>query len=244
MYPLWTFNICGKFNSNPFDRFWIISAQPTHDFHQKWAVRLRAMSLAWLYIYCTLWFFTYGNMRTWRQASWACGLYCLVCSSASTVKHFQPLWRSGFVIWCIAQSPQEVCATVQAEEVYPCSTDLCLCWGHLARMFFSFHVCVINWVTFFPLHTISEKQTNWLCCYRWSAGCSSWINHRDEFGEREILLCCFSVVTYRCWGNLLSSLATIHWFSEFGRLASLCNKKTVTDVTAVPLADPEFMLRL
>lgn len=159
MCPLWTLNICGTFNSNPFDRFWINSVRPTHDFHQKWAVRLWAMSLAWLYIYCTLWFFTYGNMRTWRQASWACGLHCLVCSSASTVKHFQPVWRSGFVIWCIAQSPQEVCATVQAEEVYPCSTDLCLCWGHLAKdveqrwFFFLLSMCVsLTESLFFPLH--------------------------------------------------------------------------------------------
>lgn len=57
-------------------------------------------------------------------------------------------WKITPVIWCIAQSPQEVCAAVQAKEVYPCSTDPCLCWGHLAETQSS--VSMRSRVTVFP----------------------------------------------------------------------------------------------
>lgn len=125
-------------------------------------------------------------MRTWRQDRSSCGLNWpgwLICQRSETFygdwgvqsdTSLNPLRK------CVHQCKQRKFTPAPQISVYVGATSL---GCRAALIVFPFYVCVIKWVTFF--HMISEKQTNWFCCYWWSAGCVSWINHRDGFDERE-----------------------------------------------------------
>lgn len=62
------------------------------------------------------------NNSSWPKFVWLAGT-------------LPPRYGEWGSVWCRTQSPQEVCASEQAKgSLHCCSTDRCLCWGHLLRM--------------------------------------------------------------------------------------------------------------
>lgn len=143
-------------------------------------------------------------------------------------------------IWCITQSPQEVCAPVQAEEVYPCSTDLCLCWGHLVRMWSSMDffflppfpcMCVMNRVLFFP-HDEQKANESILLL----------VMERRMYllakPQRQIWMKGNPLMLHQCCLILLLRqfiviTATMFWFSWVWTVGGLLQQATASGITSV-----------
>lgn len=142
-------------------------------------------------------------MRAWRP-EFSMWLEFAWLAHLPAERNTSSLYGDRRSIWCNArplrkwvhQCKQRKFTPAPQISVYVGATTLGCGVG---LIFFSvfFVVCVVNRVTFF--HLITGKQTNWFCCYWWSAGCSSWINHKDAFDEGE------SSSDWH-WGNLLSLL--------------------------------------
>lgn len=148
------------------------------------------------------------------------------------VRWRRPVWRS----WARSDAslnPLRKCVHQCKQRKFTPAPQICVYVGATSLgcgaawiFFFSspFRVCV-SWTEFFFFHMTSRKQTNRSCCYWWSAGCISWLNHRGRFGWKGILSCYISVVSYCCWGNLLSLLRRCSGSLEFGQLVGFCNKQ-------------------
>lgn len=149
-------------------------------------------------------FFKYSNMRAWRP-EFSMWLEFAWLAHLPAERNTSSLYGDRRSIWCIAR-PLRKCVHQCKQRKFSPAPQISVYVGattlgcRAALIVLSLSMCASLTESLF-FHLISAKQTNWFCCYWWSAGCCSWINHKDE----RLTLRQFIVITGTIRGFCLDS---------------------------------------